>query len=146
MIDYSKYGIRSLWIDGIHLVESNAMVDRVLIKMCRSKRKRIKRKWLKNPRNYRYQPRHELIWMKQQNTMIGHPTALKLLILALENRKSKSLSKTIENYKFYTTDIKPFKWESTLKYTDLNIKPPEPPKPFQLVPTPSLAFPTVDYI
>ncbi len=47
--------------NGIPVQENSALTDTILIKMCRSKRKRIVKKWLKNKRNYKTVPSDKVI-------------------------------------------------------------------------------------
>ena len=69
----------------------------VLIKMCRSKKKRIRKKWLKNPRNYKTVPDDNIYIlnpgavgihpMDQGEFIVAHPLTAQILKtrLALEN-------------------------------------------------------------
>ena len=43
------------------IIESTAMVETKLFRMCRSKRRRIVKKWLTNPKNYRTAPRRNVL-------------------------------------------------------------------------------------
>lgn len=46
--------------NGMHIQENSILTDTVLIRMCRSKRKRIVKKWLKNKRNYKTVPSQKI--------------------------------------------------------------------------------------
>ena len=47
------------------------MVKNILIRMCRIKKRRIRKKWLKNPRNYRTVP--DLQFLQFNDHIICHP-------------------------------------------------------------------------
>jgi len=53
------------------IVESLAMTEPKLIRMCRSKKRRIVKKWLGNPRNYKRVPRCDILIMGEM--AICHP-------------------------------------------------------------------------
>lgn len=48
-------------INGMKLQENSALTDTILIRMCRSKRKRIVKKWLKNKHNYKTVPSQQIL-------------------------------------------------------------------------------------
>ena len=61
-------------VGGMLIVTSDAMVDRVRYRYCRSKKKRIKKKWAKDPRNYRNVPKTDVI--VRFDTIVCHPAIL----------------------------------------------------------------------
>ncbi len=76
-----------------HILEYKTplMTERKLFRMCRSKKRRIKRKWLKNPKNYRMMPINSYIYNEQQRTIHCHPVIAERIIKAIDNQ---SQSKT----------------------------------------------------
>lgn len=48
-------------INGMQLQENPNLTETTLIKMCRSKKKRIVKKWLKNEHNYKTVPSQEVL-------------------------------------------------------------------------------------
>ena len=54
------------------IIESLAMTEPKLIRMCHSKKKRIVKKWLCNPRNYRRVPRRDILMVGE--IAICHPS------------------------------------------------------------------------
>jgi len=63
----------SLLYNGYQIISAPHMTERKLKRMCRSKKKRIIKKWLKNPKNYIEKPKSELIICDLNHTIICHP-------------------------------------------------------------------------
>lgn len=64
------------FVNGFQIKTSILIVKPRLIKMCKSKKKRIRKKWLKNEKNYSgFEPDTETI-IKLDNTLIMHPKLL----------------------------------------------------------------------
>ena len=64
-------------IRGMHIQENSILTDTLLIRMCRSKRKRIVKKWLKNKRNYKTVPSQKVLIFADprlgQRVIVCHP-------------------------------------------------------------------------
>ncbi len=58
----------------IEIIASSAMVERRLKRMCRSKRKRIRKKWLKNEKNWETVPRGDVLFMNRERVAVCHPS------------------------------------------------------------------------
>lgn len=54
--------------------------------MCRSKKKRIRKKWLKNPKNYKMMPMNRYILDKQRRAVFCHPVIAKRIIKTIDNQ------------------------------------------------------------
>lgn len=61
-------------IDCINIRTSPMMADRVQVRFPRSKKRRIRRKWAKDPRNYRTVPSDE-VWIVE-GILVMHPAKL----------------------------------------------------------------------
>ena len=64
-------------INGMHLQENSALTDTILIRMCRSKRKRIVKKWLKNKHNYKTVPSQKILVfsdVRRGKVIVCHPS------------------------------------------------------------------------
>ena len=57
---------------GMRIIEDANMTKRLLKAMCRSKKRRIRKKWLKSPRNYRTVP-DDNVYMGR-DMIICHPS------------------------------------------------------------------------
>jgi len=55
------------------IIENHLLTIKVLTKMCRSKRRRIKNKWLKNPKNYHQELDSNFYIVNRENVIICHP-------------------------------------------------------------------------
>lgn len=63
-------------LNGFRVQTSPCIVKKRLIKMCKSKKKRIRKKWLKNDKNYSgFEPDTETV-MRIGDTLIMHPKLL----------------------------------------------------------------------
>ena len=71
-------------INGVPIYLSPYLTDRVIDKMCRSKKKRQVRKWLKNDKHYKSVPSKKVLMMKDR--IIIHPNIKETFLNALENR------------------------------------------------------------
>ena len=60
---------------GFKIIESDLLVDRILKKRCRSKKRRIVKKWNKNPKNWGSKP-SELIYRMSGNILVAHPVVV----------------------------------------------------------------------
>lgn len=62
---------------GMPVQENSALTDIILIRMCRSKRKRIVKKWLKNKNNYKTVPSQKVLIFADprlgQKIIVCHP-------------------------------------------------------------------------
>ena len=81
-------------INGMPIQENSNLIDTVLIKMCRSKRKRIVSKWLKNNRNYKTVPSQEVLIFADPRlgckVIVCHPVVavrIKQAVQQVEDRK-----------------------------------------------------------
>jgi hypothetical protein len=54
--------------------------------MCRSKKKRIIKKWLKNPKNYKTMPMNQYVLDKQRGAIFCHPVIAKRIIKAIDTQ------------------------------------------------------------
>lgn len=63
------------------IIENKVLTIKQLITMCRSKKKRIRKKWLKNMKNYRNIPDDK--YYLSGNTIFCHPTIAETLRNAL---------------------------------------------------------------
>jgi len=72
--------------NGIQLIKSPYMAERKLIRMCRSKKKRIIKKWIKNPKNYTLKPMNHYIYNEIDRTIIAHPKIIEKLIKSVKER------------------------------------------------------------
>ena len=70
-------------IAGMQLIESPFLTEYRLLRMCRSKRKRIKAKWLKNWKNYKDLPDLKNFY-QMGNKIICHPLLARKLRHAIE--------------------------------------------------------------
>lgn len=70
---------------NMNVIESEFMVEKVLKRMCRSKRKRIKKKWLKNPKNYFTRPSKDVTVIKGR-IIVCHPSIAAFVRDELEKR------------------------------------------------------------
>ncbi len=79
---------------GMPIIESKYCLKdkQVLTRMCRSKKKRIKKKWLKNPRNYRIGM--EPACYRMEGKIITHPIIAERIRAAIELH---SLNCTLDN-------------------------------------------------
>ena len=59
-------------IGGLRVVESPLLMKRKQVRFCRSKKRRILKKWAKNPKNWREVPDMETIY-RTPTTLICHP-------------------------------------------------------------------------
>lgn len=64
-------------LNGMEVYTSKAMVDKLFFRHCRSKKKRIRKKWLKDARNYRLVPKKEVY--TAGNRLIMHPETFEAL-------------------------------------------------------------------
>lgn len=67
-------------IYGKKLITNPLLVEKRLKRMCRSKRKRIIKKWLKNPKNYITGPERRIY--RSGDSIICHPDVANMLIKA----------------------------------------------------------------
>ena len=79
-------------IGGIALVESPLLVKRKLKRMCKSKKKRKIKKWLKNPKNYWMAPDPSFIWDKSKRMIICHPKIAEKIKKAIDQQGGQSCS------------------------------------------------------
>ena len=75
-----------MFIAGLKVVESEWLSKKELVRMCRSKAKRVKKKWLRNPKNYRQVA--DLSIYQMGDKLICHP------IIAAEIRRNVVEAKT----------------------------------------------------
>jgi hypothetical protein len=76
---------------GTKVITNQHLEERQLIRMCKSKKERIKRKWLKNNNNYRFIPDPKIYKVRppgfplfggigsrtlQEEVIIGHPATI----------------------------------------------------------------------
>lgn len=64
-------------LQGLPVYTNHNLTERNLIKMCRSKRKRIVKKWLQNEKNYNTIPSSQIYVMKDR--IICHPGTFAIL-------------------------------------------------------------------
>ena len=67
------------------IIVSNAMTQQVLIKMCKSKKRRIRNKWLKNSKNYRTVPRTDIL--VGPGFIVAHPSVVSTLKKEIASQK-----------------------------------------------------------
>jgi len=77
-------------LNGIRLIECPHMVKRKLKRMCRSKKKRIIKKWLKNPKNYTMKPDNSFIFDGIKKAIYCHPKVAEKIIKAIERQQGAS--------------------------------------------------------
>ena len=64
---------------GMTIQENSYLTKQELIRMCRSKRKRIVKKWLKNERNYKTVPSQEVLMFQDPvrgKVIVCHPVVV----------------------------------------------------------------------
>jgi len=64
-------------IGGFQIITSSALVDRIMFRTCRSRKKRIKKKWAKQTCNYRSQPKKDVLI--RGNCIFCHPSIFELI-------------------------------------------------------------------
>ena len=90
-------------LNGLQIMEAPHLTKRMLKRMCRSKRKRIIKKWLKNPKNYWQGPDPAVYiikkpkfspfsiapttYMEEEKVLICHPKIYKIIMRAIDNQK-----------------------------------------------------------
>lgn len=77
--------------NGIRIIESPTLEIKKLKRMCRSKKKRIIKKWLKNPKNYHMVPDIHYYLLENERALVCHPEIAKRIIAAIEERKVNEL-------------------------------------------------------
>lgn len=70
---------------GLKLLTNSLLTEKKLKRMCRSKRKRIIKKWLKNPKNYKIVPEAK-VYLIRGNSIICHPEIAQSIIKACEEK------------------------------------------------------------
>jgi len=87
-------------INCMRLQENSALTDTVLIRVCRSKRKRIVKKWLKNEHNYKTVPsQHVYIFQDERlerKTIVCHPVMAGRIKEAMRLR-GRMIHDTVDN-------------------------------------------------
>lgn len=71
-------------IAGLQIIENSFLTKAVLIIICRSKKKRIHKKWLKNPKNYKTVP-DDQVYMAG-NRVFCHPMVARTLRNEIERQ------------------------------------------------------------
>ncbi len=79
----------SPFMSGIQIIKSPFMEERVLIRMCRSKKKRIIKKWKKNPKNYHTKPMSHFVFDEINRTVTCHPTIAEKIVEAIGNKEKQ---------------------------------------------------------
>lgn len=69
-------------INGLPVFLSEFLTDRVIDKMCKSKKKRQVKKWLKNDKHYKLVPSKNALMMKDR--IIIHPNMKEIFLKAME--------------------------------------------------------------
>lgn len=72
-------------LNGLPVYANPILTERNLIIMCRSKRKRIVKKWLQNEKNYRTVPSTQVYVMKDR--IICHPVTFAIIREKLKQEK-----------------------------------------------------------
>lgn len=62
-----------LTIHGFRIMTNPLLCKQVMVRHCRSKKHRIQKKWMKNPKNWSQVPDDSIYWMSG-NVLIMHPT------------------------------------------------------------------------
>lgn len=80
-------------LNSVQIIQSSLMVERKLLRMCRSKKKRKIKKWLKNPKNYGMVPQQSYILDETKRAIFCHPVIAKRLIkaIAIENKNKSQI-------------------------------------------------------
>ena len=76
---------------NIRIIPSSFLTEKKLIKMCRSKKKRIIKKWLKNPKHYKIVPKSEIIYDKPRNAIYCHPEIVNKIRDSLKDKNRTTL-------------------------------------------------------
>lgn len=87
-------------INGMLIQENSALTDTLLIRMCRSKRKRIVKKWLKNKRNYKTVPSQQVFIFDSLvggKTIVCHPMAAARIKEAIHLRRGQMKYDIVDN-------------------------------------------------
>jgi len=84
--------------NGYQLVKNVNLIEKKLSKMCRSKKKRVKKKWLKNSKNYSYFPEKNLFIDDINKTINGHPITIDQFIKTIKEKQK-------ENTEYYTSNL-----------------------------------------
>ena len=66
---------RIMALDGIRVFTNPLLTDTVVKKWCKSKKKRIRKKWAKNPKNLHEIPSRKIIRL-DDGSMVLHPVML----------------------------------------------------------------------
>lgn len=72
-------------ICGYTFHENELMTVITQIRFPRSKKRRIRKKWFKNPCNVRIDPCPDVVIIAQTKTVIGHPVIIRELVRQLED-------------------------------------------------------------
>ena len=86
-------------LNGMQIQENSILTDTVLIRMCRSKRKRIVKKWLKNKLNYKTVPSQQVLIFDSPiggKTIVCHPMHAARLREAVRLR-GRMIHDTVDN-------------------------------------------------
>ncbi len=78
------------------LIASGFLTEKKLKKMCRSKRKRIIKKWLKNPKNYIVVPQQKVYLTK--DSVICHPDIADRILKSCGEASRDRIENHIINY------------------------------------------------
>lgn len=78
--------------NGYQIISSQYMTEKKLKRMCRSKKKRIIKKWLKNPKNYIKKPMSKLIINEVHHIIVCHPKIAQKIIHAIGQKNSQPIN------------------------------------------------------
>lgn len=66
-------------LGALAILESAYCADRTWVRRPRSKRRRIRKKWMRDPRNWRVVPWPDLLFHQAKGVLIGHPQTIAAL-------------------------------------------------------------------
>ena len=80
-------------ISGYRIVESLYLVKPIQVRFPRSKKKRMRKKWAKNPRNFTNKPSNE--FLVSGDMIVGHPALVAELRRQMKDRSQSLVDKLI---------------------------------------------------